>query len=108
MTWTSVFDSKEGDGVSVSLQVDGKRLYLRHEQDVEPIIEANKAQYNDPGRPDPHSGYRKVASIPMVTMIELMKRGVVSPGGKILDKNAMRKWLNDSDNRAFRTRPEHL
>lgn len=72
-------------------------------QDVEGIIEVNKAVAND--APLRWGEFSHVASIPQVIMMRLAKDGIVSPGGAILDESRFRAWLNDRDNRAFRTRP---
>jgi hypothetical protein len=67
------------------------------EQDVNEVIEANKQQFND--APTKHGEWNKVASIPMVIYMDLKKKGIVD------DPVAMKRWLNDPDNRFFRTRP---
>ena len=43
-----------------------------------------------------------VASIPLVVVEQLAKQQIMSPNGDILDHVRFKKWLNDSDNRAFR------
>lgn len=67
------------------------------EQDVETVIEANKAAYN--GDHARHGEMTRVAQIPMVIYMDLKKRGVID------DQVAMKRWLNDPSNRFFRTRP---
>lgn len=67
------------------------------EQDVDTVVEANKALYNENhGR---HGEMTRVAQIPMVVYMDLKKRGIID------DQAAMKRWLNDPDNRFFRTRP---
>jgi hypothetical protein len=67
------------------------------EQDVDDVIEQNKALYNEShGR---HGELTRVAQIPMVVYMDLKKRGIID------DQVAMKRWLNDPDNRYFRTRP---
>lgn len=67
-------------------------------QDVTEIAELNKAQFN--GTADHWKGdLHKVASIPMPIYMQLQKEGIVD------DPAAFRRWLNDRDNRVFRTRP---
>ncbi len=64
---------------------------------LEEIIESNKASYNDA-----EQGWgngRIVASIPLHIYWDLKKRGIAD------DDEAMKRWLNDPDNRYFRTRP---
>jgi len=67
------------------------------EQDVNTVLEANKQAYNDAS--DRHGEWSKVASIPMVIYMDLKAKGIVD------DQAAMKRWLNDPDNRFFRTRP---
>ena len=65
-------------------------------QDSTKIIEANKRSYNDvTGKFGNHA---KVASIPLSVYYELKKQGIAD------DPTALKKWLNQSDNQAFRTR----
>lgn len=86
-------------------------LFIRKdEQDVQAIIDQNKEERND-GRNDGRNEMRKVASIPLV-MVEQLRNRPWSEGGPIdlnllgIDvEHTMRfnRWLNDPDNRAFRT-----
>lgn len=67
-------------------------------QDVTEIVEENKAAYNDaPGRWK--ETFNHVASIPIGLYFELKKKGIID------DQKAFKRWLNERDNRAFRTRP---
>ena len=67
------------------------------EQDITNVIEMNKALYNrDHGK---HGEWTHVAQIPMVVYLDLKKKGIID------DPAAMKRWLNDADNRFFRTRP---
>ena len=73
--------------------------YIERVQDVESIVEANKALYNlSDGVPHFGDG-KRVASIPIVVWDELTRLGIAD------DPVALRAWLNDADNRAFRTLP---
>lgn len=69
-------------------------------QSHEAIVEANKGIFN---ATDEHAPYRdgmhRVARIPLVTLQDLMQKGITK------DPKAFKKWLNDPDNRFFRTRP---
>ena len=69
-------------------------------QDVEPVIELARAEHNaGAGR---WNDLNKVASIPAVVYEDLVRRGITR------DQKAFRRWLDDPDNRAFRTRPGRL
>lgn len=68
-------------------------------QDVTDIIESNKTQYNAYTSLDRHGDLRKVASIPLAVLSDLRKNGILR------DQKKLRAWLNDYDNRFFRTSP---
>jgi hypothetical protein len=80
-------------------------------QDVDPIMDANKAERNSGINDDKKSEMRKVASIPLV-VVEALKKRPMSEGGPI-DLNLLgvdlehtlrfNRWLNDRDNQNFRT-----
>jgi hypothetical protein len=71
-------------------------------QDVEPILEANKAAMNSLDERAKHGEFDRVASIPMPIYMELQRKGIAD------DPTAFTRWLDDPDNRAFRTRPGKL
>lgn len=87
-------------GAKTEWEMQGDKLLVRNAQDAEPIIEANKAELNSG-----EDGYsksrnlRRVASIPLVLYLDLKKRGILG------DRVKFRRWLNDPDNRLFRTAP---
>jgi len=69
---------------------------ITYTQDVKPIIEANKrAASNFTGTSK--TGWTRVASIPNVVVQRLMQTGIW------YDEQAMNVWLNQRDNRVFRT-----
>ena len=69
-------------------------------QKVDDVAEANKQTFN---QFDERAGWKgemhRVASIPMSVFYDLKRKGIID------DPVAMKKWLNDVDNRVFRTRP---
>lgn len=70
--------------------------FIEKRQDVTAIVEANKAAMNeDRGR---YSEWNKVATIPLGVYYDLKMKGIAD------DPVAFKKWLNDPDNRYFRTR----
>jgi hypothetical protein len=92
------------------------RGYVRHNiddnviietrQDVTDIIEDNNNQrkYTDKRtRWGDDLFDNKIASIPLTVFDELNKRGIVR-GFQVIDQKAFKKFLNDPDNRVFRTR----
>jgi len=84
-------------GVTEYWHVTDKGEYvIEKTQDVTSIVEANKRQYNE--APQKYGDMNKVASIPLSVYYELKRQGIAD------DPKAFRKWLNDSNNQAFRTR----
>lgn len=68
--------------------------------DVTDIVEANKALFNNVDERAPYSNeFHRVASIPMSLYFQLKEQGIVG------DPKRMKAWLNDPENRFFRTRP---
>ena len=83
--------------------VDGK-YFIENSQDISGIIESNKAQFNAIDEKAKWGEWTKVASIPNVVIDELNKQGIMR-GFAVLDEKRFRLFLNDPDNRFFRTRP---
>lgn len=73
---------------------------LETTQDAGELAELNRALRNEF---DERAGWKgefhRVASIPLTVYHELEKAGVTR------DQAAFKRWLNDPDNRVFRTRP---
>lgn len=83
---------------------DGETWGEESVQEVGGITDENKELYNLGQRRYGDMG--RVAQIPIVVWEELMRQGIVSrDGSRILEPKKFKAWLNDSDNRAFRTRP---
>lgn len=101
-----LFDYDAFAGVTEYFHYDPetKGFSIETVQDVEPLIEVAKAVSNDAAthwRGDLHH----VASLPPVIVMKLMKEGILAGPGKILDEARFKRFLNDRDNRAFRTKP---
>lgn len=81
-------------------------LVIKTSADVEANIEANKREYND----NLHSRFgdmKRVASIPVV----VMEKWIAEDGINYMapeHKDALRRKLNDPDNRFMRTMPGKL
>jgi len=67
--------------------------------EVGDLIEQNKASFNSVDERAKWGEWSKVASIPMQLFYRLKNQGIVD------DPAAMKRWLNDPDNKLFRTRP---
>jgi len=77
-----------------------QKWHIQNVQDVEPIAEAAKATFNTTDeRARWGEGMVHVARIPNVIFWELEKKGITK------DAKAFTRWLNERDNRVFRTRP---
>jgi hypothetical protein len=71
--------------------------------DVTEVIEENKRQYAGVDeRARWATDWNHVARIPMPIYAELEKQGIAK------DEGAFLRWLDDADQRAFRTRPGKL
>lgn len=83
-------------------------LLIKHSTDLTDFIEHTKAQFNDNSGTtgwgdNPIDRKNKIASLPTEIINELNTKGIMR-GYYIMDQKAMKKWLNDPDNRVFRTR----
>lgn len=76
------------------------------QDDVSPIIEANKAEFNMTDERarfgENVTGMHRVASIPLAIYEKLVVDGIAK------DPKALARWLDHPDNRVFRTRPGKL
>jgi hypothetical protein len=66
-------------------------------QDIEPLLERNKALQNNQTRLDRWGEGRIAASIPMSEYAQLLA------DGRAHDQAALRRWINDPENRKYRT-----
>lgn len=95
--------------VSENREIGQRQYWVDHDngdvtiqtvQTIDDVAEANKSAFN---QVDERAGWKgdmhRVASIPMSVFYDLQRKGILN------DPVAMKKWLNDSDNRVFRTRP---
>ena len=77
---------------------DTGQCHIEQVQDASRIIAQNNAQRNLTDRNTRWGEWSKVASIPMNIWADLNAKGITR------DKAAFKRWLNDPDNRFFRTR----
>ena len=77
---------------------------IETKQDVSDIIERNKQEYNTNTSKWGNDVFdNKIASIPMTVVDDLNKKGIMR-GFHVLDQKKFFAWLNDPDNRFFRTK----
>jgi len=103
MSMKRVLDYDPATGITQWFHYDEATgdIGLQTQQDVTAIIGDTKGVFNQTDERAPWKGdVHKVASIPMGIYHELAK---ISNNFK--DQRVIRKWLNDKDNRVFRTRP---
>ena len=83
---------------ATEVSTDGGDLVFVHSQNTKPIVESAKALAAnfDPHVPRPH-GMTHVARIPLVIWRQLEKLGITK------DEKALNAWLDNRDNRVFRT-----
>lgn len=85
-------------------------IVIETKQDCTDIIEKNKKEYNsfdERARLGNNLFSNKIATIPNVAIDYLNKQGIMR-GFTVLDEKRLFKWLNDPDQRFFRTRPGRL
>lgn len=94
------------DGVSTFAGYDDGKIIVKREQDVEAILNHNKALATDSDGYSQSRDLRRVASIPLAVVEQWRLEGV-----DIMDPNCkeeVRRRLNSSENLYFRTAPGRL
>ena len=81
---------------------------IRQQEDLTPYIEANKEAYNSADSKWSNKLFgNRIASIPNIVIDQLNKDGIMQ-GFQVIDQKRFFNWLNDPDNRFFRTKPGKL
>lgn len=85
---------------------DGGKIVVKHSDDVEPILEHNKALASLNDGWSPSRDMRRAASIPMIVIEQWMREGVdvFNPD----HAKEVRRRLNSSEWRHLRTAPGRL
>ena len=78
------------------------KIHIETTQDVQPVLEENKIRRNLGEFHNKKKDWYHAASIPLVVVQQLVKKGIMHPHGAVKDKARFKKWVNDPDNRAFR------
>jgi hypothetical protein len=81
---------------------DGDSFTIETIQDVQPLLEKNKQDFNEVSGTDRWGDGKLVARIPMVIYDQWIREGIVDDQAKLKAK------LNDPDNRFMRIWPGHL
>ena len=97
---TKLFDRDAALGMTQLFHYDADKdeFTIETRQDVSALIEANKAKFNATDNNARYGEWSQVASIPLNIYYELKKQGILE------DKKRFKAWLNDPENRYFRTR----
>ena len=100
MTEKKLFDKDDALGITRiwHYDPDTDQATIETRQDVSAIIEENKNEYAQIDERARWGEWTKVASIPMSIYYQLKREG------KLDDEAYMKRWLNDPDNKYFRTR----
>ena len=77
---------------------DTDQVTIQTQQDVSDVIEENKQEFAQIDERARWGEWTRVASIPMSIYLKLKAEG------KLDDQAYMKRWLNDPENRYFRTR----
>ncbi|MGA0335143.1 MAG: hypothetical protein ACO3LD_02720 [Luminiphilus sp.] len=93
------YDPETGTTKWWHYDADKDEATIETEFQIGDLIEQNKAQFNSTDERAKWGEWSRVASIPMALFHRLKQQGIVD------DPAAMKRWLNDPDNRLFRTRP---
>lgn len=82
---------------------DGLGLLIRHEEDVTDLLDDNDRMRNDLGK-GLGGELRPVARVTGTLLASLIAEGIIDKEcGTVLDQARFRRWLNDRDNRRWRT-----
>lgn len=84
---------------TIFVMEDGSdEFQLITQQEIDPLLAANQAERKEKDARTPYGDMDRVASIPLNIWWELKREGIAD------DEKALRKWLNDPENKVFRTR----
>jgi hypothetical protein len=93
-----IFDTDPVTGITRYWHMTEKgEFVIETEQRIE-VDESNTRARNATDRRTKWGDMSRVASIPLSVYYDLKRRGIAD------DPKAMKRWLNDADNRVFRTR----
>ena len=96
---------RNNDGsVTTFHDVDNGGVVIAKEQDVSALIDANKEEYNTAdSKWHDNALENRVARIPMAVFEDLQKQGITR-GFTVIDMPRFKAWLNNPDNKVFRTK----
>lgn len=86
-------------GTQTRFHEEDDDLVIEEVQDVQDVIDLNKREYNARMGERFAGDQVPVARIPAIVWQDLIAKGIA------YDEERLKAWMNDPDNRAFRTRP---
>ena len=93
-----IFDTDPLTGITRYWHVKDNGEYVIETVQELDVDESNKRARNSTDKRTKWGDMSRVASIPLSVFYDLKRQGIVD------DQKAFKKWLNDPDNRVFRTR----
>ena len=93
-----IFDTDPLTGITRYWHVKSNGEYVIETVQELDVDESNKRARNSTDKRTKWGDMSRVASIPLSVFYDLKRQGIVD------DQKAFKKWLNDPDNRVFRTR----
>ena len=113
MTKKIDFTGNEFSPVKTRMHIDSSegKYHLENTQDVSRILERNKIErnaglYKVNGMQD--EKMYKVASLPLITVQQLAKKGIMTMSGQLRDRKKFFQWLNDPENEKFKIYPKKV
>ena len=107
------FTGNEKSPVKTRMHIDSSegKYHIENYQDVSKILERNKIErnaglYKVDGMQD--AKMYKVASLPLIVVHQLAKKGIMTMTGQLKDRDRFLKWLNDPDNEKFKIYPKKV
>ena len=96
---------RNNDGsVTTFHDVDDGGVVIAKEQNISALIDANKEEYNTANSKwSDNALENRVARIPMAVFDDLQKQGITR-GFTVIDQKRFKEWLNNPDNKVFRTK----
>jgi hypothetical protein len=74
-----------------------EKFTITDRQEVQDLMDINKSIRNDGYRKNRNTMMRRVGSVPLNIYMDLKAKGIID------DRKKLAAWLNDPDNRAWRT-----
>lgn len=91
-------------GVKTSVYEADNKLIIENSQDISAVLESNKSRYAATDERARWSEFEHIGWIPDSVIIELNRQSILR-GYAVVDEKKFKAWLNNPDNRHFRSRP---